>query len=73
MSATATGIYFSTGKAGLELSVATKQLSAFMAEFRASNNLCVTFDGANVSGWFVSLAGTNVVSQVFVRCILSLS
>ncbi len=68
--ATATGFHFSTRQAGLEVTVSNKQLSAFMTEFRASNELRMNFEGSNVNGWWVSLAGTNAVSQVFGRCIV---
>jgi hypothetical protein len=71
--ATGTGFHFNGGQAALELSVNKNQLRAFMAQFRASNALRVTFDGTSVSGWFVSLAGTNAVSQVFAQCILNLA
>ncbi len=70
--ATGTGFHFSNGQAALELSVAKDQLRAFLGEFRASNALRVAFDGGAVSGWWVSLAGTSAVSQVFVRCILDM-
>jgi len=67
--ATGTGFHFNNGQAGLELTVNKSQLRQFMTEFRASNALRMTFDGTNVSGWFVSLAGTNSISQVFAQCI----
>ncbi|HEX2762035.1 MAG TPA: hypothetical protein VHM27_16045 [Rhizomicrobium sp.] len=70
--ANAAGFHFTNGQAGLEFSVNNRQLKQFMTEFRASNELRVTFDNANVTGWAVSLAGTNVVSQVFARCIQNL-
>jgi hypothetical protein len=70
--ATGTGFHFSNGQAGLELSVAKDQLTAFLSEFRASNALRMTFDGNNVSGWWVSLTGSSAVSHVFVQCILAL-
>lgn len=70
--ATATGFHFTSGRAGLEATINKSQLQKFMAEFRASNELRVSFDGANVAGWWVSLAGTNAVSQVFLRCVLNL-
>jgi hypothetical protein len=72
-SATGAGFHFNNGQAGLELTVNKDQLRGFMSEFRASNVLRVTFDGASVAGWFVSLAGTNAVSQVFAQCILRLA
>ena len=70
--ANASGFHFSNGQAGLEFTVNNRQLKQFMNEFRASNELRVAFNNANVTGWWVSLAGTNVVSQVFARCIQNL-
>ncbi|MEO8557716.1 MAG: hypothetical protein ABI439_01550 [Rhodospirillales bacterium] len=70
--ATGSGFHFNNGQAALELTVNKDQLGGFMAEFRASNALRMTFEGTNASGWYVSLSGTNAISQVFARCIQSM-
>lgn len=66
--ATGTGFHFGDGDAGLEFTIARKELDEFMAEFRASNALAISFDNADVSGWSLWLAGSNAVSQAFLRC-----
>lgn len=66
--ATGTGFHFSDGDAGLEFTVARRQLNQFMSEFRASNSLTISFDATDVSGWSIWLAGSNAVSEAFLHC-----
>jgi hypothetical protein len=66
--ATGTGMHFSDGDAGLEFTVARRQLDKFMSEFRANNSLIIDFDDTAITGWSIWLAGSNAVSQAFLRC-----
>jgi hypothetical protein len=67
--ATAIGMHFSDGDAGLEFDIRRNQLDQFMREFRGANQIVVRFPGEDVSSWNGSLQGTDGVSSNFVRCV----
>jgi hypothetical protein len=69
-SATATGMHFSDGDAGLEFRVPGSSLDQFMSEFRQGRGMAVRFPGArDVAGWTVRLEGSNNISSSFLSCI----
>jgi hypothetical protein len=70
--ATATGMHFNDGDAGLEFDINRNQLDQFMREYRNSGQIVVSFPDSDVTSWQGSLAGTDRVSDAFVRCIRAL-
>jgi hypothetical protein len=67
--ATAIGMHFGDGDAGLEFDISRNQLDQFMREFRGADAIAIRFPGENVSDWRGSLAGTDAVSNSFTRCV----
>ena len=67
--ATAIGMHFSDGDAGLEFDISRKQLDVFIREFRNSNQISIRFPDEDVSDWHGSLAGTDSVANGFMRCV----
>jgi hypothetical protein len=66
--ATAIGMHFGDGDAGLEFDISNKQLETFMTEFSTADKLTVNFPGAEVSSWLGSMDGASVVFQKFAQC-----
>jgi hypothetical protein len=62
-----TVIHFGDGDAGLEFDVGQPELVRFRSEFRNSNVLRITFNGA-LPDWQVDLGGTSAVETVFQDC-----
>jgi len=62
-----TVIHFGDGDAGLEFDVGQPELVRFRSEFRNSNLLAITFNGA-LPDWQVDLRGTSAVETVFQEC-----
>lgn len=62
-----TVIHFSDGDAGLEFDVGQPELIRFRSEFRNSNFLRITFNGA-LPDWQVDLGGTSAMETVFQDC-----
>jgi hypothetical protein len=62
-----TVIHFGDGDAGLEFDVGQPELVRFRSEFRSSNFLRITFNGA-LPDWQVDLGGTSAVETVFQEC-----
>ena len=67
--ATATGMHFNDGDAGLEFEINRKELGRFIQEFRAGSEIILTFPDSNASDWRGSLSGTDTISATFNRCI----
>lgn len=67
--ATATGMHFGDGDAGLEFEISKKQLKEFMQEFHDGNQMMLTFPGEDVSAWRLSLDGSDVVFTKFAGCL----
>jgi len=67
--ATASGMHFSDGDAGLEFDIDIDKISQFIDEFRGANQMRVRFDGQKVSPWQVTLSGTTAVTNAMVICI----
>lgn len=70
--ATATGMHFNDGDAGLEFTINRSELDEFEQEFRSSNQVAVRFPGSDASDWYVSLSGVNSVFDAFRQCILKM-
>jgi hypothetical protein len=70
--ATAIGMHFADGDAGLEFDINRDQLEDFMREFRNSNQITIRFPSEDVSPWNGSLDGTDSVSTAFARCVRNL-
>ncbi|HMK67512.1 MAG TPA: hypothetical protein VK433_03100 [Stellaceae bacterium] len=70
--ATATGMHFNDGDAGLEFTINRSQLDEFEQEFRSSNQAMVRFPGSDAQDWFVPLQGVNSVFDAFRQCILKM-
>ena len=67
--ATATGMHFNDGDAGLEFEINRSELGRFVQEFRVGNEIILTFPDSNASDWHGSLTGTDTVSATFNRCV----
>jgi len=67
--ASASGMHFGDGDAGLEFNVASSQLLDFVRQFTDSNRLLLQFPGGGAQDWAISLAGTTAVSTAFSNCI----
>lgn len=67
--ATATGMHFNDGDAGLEFEISRSEISRFIQEFRDGGAIILTFPDSNAVDWSGSLAGTGTVISTFRRCI----
>ena len=70
--ATAIGMHFNDGDAGVEFDINRKQLDQFMREFRGANAITIRFPNEDVSEWRGSLEGTDSVSNSLTRCVRTL-
>ncbi|MGH6981887.1 MAG: hypothetical protein ACREFC_11830, partial [Stellaceae bacterium] len=70
--ATGTGMHFNDGDAGLEFTVARKEMLQFMHEFADSRHLEIKFGTAKVTPWEIGLAGVKKVEQAFDSCVSKL-
>ena len=70
--ATASGMHFGDGDAGLQFDISRKQLDQFLQEFRDSNRLSVRFPEEDVTDWNGSLEGTDSVTSSFIGCVRKL-
>ena len=67
--ATATGLHFSDGDAGLQFVVKLKNLETFVTEFAKSQKLRITFEGGNVDSWSADLTGTAAITVALADCV----
>lgn len=70
--ATATGMHFNDGDAGLEFDINKGELEQFMREFSNSNEMAISFPDQDVSSWTGSLAGTDKIFKSFAKCLREL-
>jgi hypothetical protein len=66
--ATATGMHFNDGDAGLEFTINRDELAEFNRQFRDAGQLRLQFPGTMAADWLVDLTGTTAVSDAFGRC-----
>jgi hypothetical protein len=66
--ATATGMHFNDGEAGLEFTINRDELGEFNRQFRDAGQLRLQFPGTMTADWLVDLTGTSAVSDAFGRC-----
>jgi len=67
--ATATGMHFSDGDAGLEFDINSKQIEEFIREFHDGNKISVTFPDDEVSSWLFTLDGSDTIVVKFAGCL----
>ena len=70
--ATATGMHFNDGDAGLEFTINRSELDEFESEFRGSQQVSVKYPGSDAQDWYVPLSGVNSVFDSFRQCILKM-
>ena len=69
--ATATGLHFEDGDAGLEFTINRSEANRFAYEFESSSQLRIRFD-SGLPQWVMGLQGTMAVSTAFKGCIRNL-
>jgi len=67
--ATATGMHFSDGDAGVEFDIRQGELDNFLSEFRGSSRLRLEFPNRGVADWQLELTGVNAVSGAMQECV----
>jgi len=70
--ATATGMRFSDGDTGLEISVKRDEIDRFFQEFRQSSVMRIKFDKSGAADWVLGLEGTMALGNAFLKCIRAL-